>query len=97
MNKKMLVSLLSLSLLATGCETSNSNSKEKDTRYIHSVHNNKCYELLEIFYERNSGVTVKVKEYGKLYFSAGTYIIVYDKCPICDKELSESEKQRSVK
>ena len=91
MNKKMLVSLLSLSLLATGCETSNSNSKEKDIRYVHSVHNNECYELLGDIYFSNLGVIVKTKEYGKLHFSAGTYIIVYDKCPICDKELSESE------
>ena len=89
MNKKMLVSLLSLSLLATGCRTSD--SKEKDIRYIHSVHNNECYEMLGYRFANFSGITVKTKEYGRLYFSEGTYIIVYDKCPICDKELSESE------
>lgn len=88
MNKKMLVGLLSISLLATGCETSN--SKEKDIRYIHSIYNNECYELLNYSWG-NSGAIVKTKEYGELFFSAGTYIIVYDKCPICDKELSESE------
>jgi hypothetical protein len=31
------------------------------------------------------GIEVQTKEYGALYFSEGTYILVENKCPICDK------------
>ena len=46
-----------------------------------------CYTI-EKWYENDSGVgvEVKTKELGNIFVSEGLYILVSDKCPICDKE-----------
>ena len=42
-----------------------------------------CVEI-EKWIENERGVEVKSKNYGHLFFSEGTYIMVGDKCPVCD-------------
>ena len=45
---------------------------------------NKCVEI-EKWYDNEIGIEVKTKNYGALYLSEGTYFLVEDKCPICNK------------
>ena len=42
-----------------------------------------CYTV-EKWYESESGIEVKTKELGSIFASEGTYILVEDKCPVCD-------------
>jgi hypothetical protein len=51
---------------------------------IHCTTTNECYEL-KSWRNNEMGIEVQTKEYGALYFSEGTYILVENKCPICDK------------
>jgi len=44
-----------------------------------------CYTV-EKWYESESGIEVKTKELGSIFASEGTYILVEDKCPVCDAE-----------
>ena len=44
----------------------------------------KCVEI-EKWYDDGMGIEVKTKNYGALFLSEGTYFLVEDKCPICNK------------
>jgi hypothetical protein len=52
--------------------------------YIHNTITDECYEL-KSWKDNEMGIEVKTAEYGSLYFSEGTYILVEDECPICNK------------
>ena len=41
------------------------------------------------WYESESGIEVTTKELGSIFASEGTYILVEDKCPICDAKGAE--------
>ena len=43
---------------------------------------NKCIPI-EKWYDDDMGIEVYSEEYGALYLSEGTYILVESKCPIC--------------
>lgn len=45
---------------------------------------NKCVEI-EKWYDNEIGIEVKTKNYGALYLSEGTYILIEDKCPLCGR------------
>ena len=45
---------------------------------------NKCIEISK-WHDNEVGVEVYSETYGALFFSEGTYILVGDKCPICNK------------
>ena len=45
----------------------------------------KCFEISS-WREADVGCEVKLKTGGSLWLSEGTYILVQDKCPICDHE-----------
>ena len=53
--------------------------------HIDTYHFSGCYTV-EKWYESESGIEVKTKEVGSIFASEGTYILVEDKCPICDAE-----------
>lgn len=44
----------------------------------------KCVEITSWYDSEGAGIEVKTKDYGSLFLSEGTYILVSDKCPICD-------------
>lgn len=46
---------------------------------------NSCFTLTKWYDNDSGGIEVVTKEFGNLYLSEGTYILVKDKCPICDK------------
>ena len=45
----------------------------------------KCFEISS-WRDTEIGCEVKLKNGGSLWLSEGTYILVSDKCPICDHE-----------
>lgn len=56
--------------------------------HIDTYHFSGCYTV-EKWYESESGVEVTTKELGSIFASEGTYILVEDKCPICDAKSAE--------
>ena len=46
---------------------------------------NKCVELEKWYDNDGMGIEVKTKNYGALFLSEGTYILIEDKCPLCNK------------
>jgi len=44
-----------------------------------------CYTV-EKWYQSETGIEVKTTEIGSIFCSEGTYILVEDKCPVCDAE-----------
>lgn len=43
----------------------------------------RCYEI-ESWHDNSIGIEVKTKDYGSIYLSEGRYMLVEDKCPICE-------------
>ena len=39
---------------------------------------------VEKWYDNETGVEVKTTEYGSMYLSEGTYILIEERCPYCD-------------
>ncbi len=54
--------------------------------HIDTYHFSGCYTV-ETWYESSSGIEVKTRELGHIYVSEGFYILVGDKCPVCDAEV----------
>lgn len=50
---------------------------------VHITLINKDVNVIK-WYDNDFGVEVVTDEYGTLYLSEGTYILLQDKCPICD-------------
>ncbi len=53
--------------------------------HIDTHHFSGCYTV-ETWYESDSGIEVTTKELGSIFASEGTYILVGDKCPVCDAD-----------
>ena len=49
---------------------------------IHYVPTNECFAIIS-WHDNEMGVEVKTEDYGTLYFSEGTYVMIEDKCPFC--------------
>jgi hypothetical protein len=56
--------------------------------HIDTYHFSGCYTV-EKWYESESGIEVTTKELGSIFASEGTYILVEDKCPVCDAHIGE--------
>jgi len=52
-------------------------------KYVHCLLTDECYQIIS-WTDMEVGIKVETTEYGILYFSEGTYILVGDKCPICN-------------
>ena len=46
---------------------------------------NRCIEI-DKWHNDDVGIEVQSKQYGAIFFSEGTYILIENKCPICDAE-----------
>lgn len=53
-------------------------------RKVHCTLSNECYTIKK-WHDNERGIEVDTEEYGTIFFSEGTYILLEDKCPICDK------------
>jgi len=90
---KRILKVLSIILLAgvfiftlTSCGNRHYIDFEFDNyKYVHSLTTGECYEI-QSWTNMDVGIKVKTKEYGILYFSEGTYILVGEKCPVCNHE-----------
>lgn len=83
MKKKLLEILgaIALTLSLTACNM-NLGLGNFSFKKVHCTVNNVCYEI-DSWCNNDMGIEVKTKDYGSMYFSEGTYILVEDKCPIC--------------
>lgn len=52
---------------------------------VHVIEANKCFEIKNLVISYGT-CDVELKNGERLYLSQGTYILVQDKCPICDHE-----------
>ena len=51
--------------------------------HIDTYHFSGCYTIVK-WHDNESGIEVETEEVGSIFLSEGTYILVEDKCPICD-------------
>jgi len=91
MKRKILYIIMSLIILSTFILTScgnlsigagNFNFKKV---HIHLGSIDRCLTIEKWYDNEGMGIEVKTKECGSLFLSEGTYILIEDKCPICDK------------
>ena len=84
----ILVLVLVLVLLTSvlcGCNVSYGLGElEFNKVHITTYHYQGCIDI-DKWYDNENGVEVKTTEYGHIYLSEGNYILIADKCPICDK------------
>lgn len=82
----LLVSIvLILALVSCGNQSLGFGNYSYTKIHIDTYHFSGCYTV-EKWYESDSGIEVKTKEVGSIFASEGTYILVEEKCPICDAE-----------
>ena len=77
--------VLILALVSCGNQSLGFGNYSYTKIHIDTYHFSGCYTV-EKWYESDSGIEVKTKEVGSIFASEGTYILVEDKCPICDAE-----------
>ena len=76
--------LVSLALLLISCNQSMGFGNLTYNKIHIDTHSfSGCYTV-EKWYESENGIEVKTKELGSIFASEGTYILVEDKCPVCD-------------
>lgn len=85
----ILVIILFISLCGCGNMSMGMGSFEYNKIHIDTHHYSGCIEV-EKWYENASGVEVKTEKYGSIFLSEGTYVMIEDECPFCDK--SEAQK-----
>lgn len=90
--KKFCLLLVVLMLVASLCSCGNYSAGFGNYTYnkihIDTYHFSGCYTV-EKWYESESGIEVMTAEVGSIFASEGTYILVEDKCPICDAPSAE--------
>lgn len=56
---------------------------EYERIHIDTHHYSGCLTV-EKWYDNNSGIEVKTKEFGNIFVSEGCYSLVEDECPFCN-------------
>lgn len=86
MKKMILALILICGLMLTGCNMS-MGLGNFSYNHVHITDNidGRC-ATVEKWYDNESGIEVKTTEYGSLFLSEGTYILVGEthKCPYCN-------------
>lgn len=91
MKKKIVFVLMAVIVLATFILTSCGNVSIGFGNFnfrkvhIHMGDVNRCLTIEKWYDNEGMGIEVKTKECGSLFLSEGTYILIEDKCPICDR------------
>lgn len=83
--KLIMLSMLSLCLSSCNMNVGIGNYSYKKVHIFPHEGVGYCAEL-NSWHDDTTGVEVHTKDYGDLFLSEGTYMLVEDKCPICDKE-----------
>ena len=81
----VIVILALVMALFTGCGNMNMGLGNFSFNKVHiDIHGySSCVELVS-WIDNSTGIEVKTERYGSIYLSEGTYILVEDRCPICD-------------
>lgn len=90
--KKPIVALILLAVIVvllttlSGCGNMSLGFGNFEYNKIHvdTYHYSGCFNV-EKWYENNNGIEVNTKEADSMFFSEGTYILLEDDCPFCDK------------
>ena len=53
--------------------------------HINTQENSCCVDIDKWYDSEATGIEVHSEEYGAMFLSEGSYILIEDKCPICDK------------
>lgn len=85
--KKIIVMIMAIAMFATmlvGCGNMSWGLGNFTFEKIHvDTHNyNGCFTV-EKWYDNASGIEVKTKEAGFMYFAEGMYMLIEDDCPFC--------------
>lgn len=79
----LIFALLVMSLVSCGNYSAGFGNYTYRKIHIDTHHFSGCYTV-ETWYENESGIEVKTAELGTIFASEGTYILVEDRCPVCD-------------
>lgn len=87
MRKIFVLVLVIIAMTISGCGNYSVGFGEYHFEKIHidTYHFSGCYTV-EKWYENSSGIEVKTRELGNIFVSEGAYILVGDKCPVCEAE-----------
>lgn len=84
MKKTICVILVALTVALTSCNKGVGLGNYEFTKiHIDAPHYSGCIEITR-WYEAERGVEVKTKDFGNLFFSEGTYVMIEGKCPFCE-------------
>ena len=88
MRRKTIIAALAavLAITLSGCNMS-FGVGNYNFRKIHiDTHNYSGCFTIEKWYNDASGIEVKTKEAGFMYFAEGMYMLIEDECPFCKEE-----------
>ena len=81
----MAVAIVSVVLASCGNLSMGFGNFEFKKVHIHMGNFEGCLTIEKWFDVDGPGIEVQTKECGSLFLSEGTYVLVQDKCPICDE------------
>ena len=84
----MILAVLATALFSCGNYSMGLGNYSYTKIHIDTYHFSGCYTV-EKWYESESGIEVTTKELGSIFASEGTYILVEEKCPVCDAHIGE--------
>lgn len=86
--KKIIAILMGLVLIGTLCACGNMSmgfgNFTFEKIHVDTYHHSGCFTV-ESWHDNEIGIEVKTKEAGSMYLSDGTYVLVSDDCPFCDR------------
>lgn len=84
--RKIIVMVVAVTLIIcmlTGCNMSLGLGKLNFDKIHIDTHNYSGCFTIEKWYDNESGIEVKTKEVGHMYFAEGMYVLIEDECPFC--------------
>ena len=92
--KKILIitAILILAVALSGCGNMSMGVGNFEFNKIHidTYNHDECFTI-EKWYDNSTGIEVKTKEAGYMYFAEGNYILIKDDCPFCNDEVKDDE------
>ena len=86
MKNKIIALVLSVAVICfilTGCNMSLGLGNFTFNKIHVDTHNFSGCFTVEKWYDNSSGIEVKTKEAGHMYFAEGMYMLIEDECPFC--------------
>jgi hypothetical protein len=83
----MLVILFTLLICFSFCGCDEGTVRQDYSKiHINTLQYAGCIEIDKVItFQTTGNIKVKTKDFGICNFSSGSYIVIEDKCPICDK------------